>query len=571
MSFLTAILLMVAVGTVIQKADDGSEEAAESGVAPVQPVRLVDDSVSIAAGQTARIAVLENDSGIRPDQSGAVSVVRAPDCGWIAVKGAVLEYLTDETCVGERRIVYTVPGAGSKEAATVHISVVKPEASTAPVTVTATAAPALPAPAPGLAPINSVDTAEISNTDAGPAKVGEIGSPKLLALDDTPVGPARRLMVAVVGTAEPVTSHPGMPLGGLPSVTAEEPQAVSLKPLETATVSNASAPALGHAAIGGLGLPLAGLPVDASQPPLEVVQQDDPAPEPAPEPAIIKLDEIKDDTKVVRLDPTLGGSVVDGSAVAQRKPDDVRQAALPGATDSCVAPPSTAIDVMRAGRTRLSIVAPCQVGTVAELSYSGIRFALPIDAEGHGEIMTLGYEANVQAVLTFADGTRIDFDLPFKSVDRVSRVALVWDLPIELELNALEFGADPGSEEHVRPENPKSFRDVRRRGGGFLHSFRSIDGVGQNVDVYSHWKRAGGPSGIVRMMIDFASRNRDQMPGTCGSGSFAAPQFLVVRSTGGQLERPILRRLASLDCSEITLEKDGNRLISDGIADLLIQ
>ena len=244
-----------------------------------------------------------------------------------------------------------------------------------------------------------MDTAEISNTDAGPAKVGEIGSPKLLALDDTPVGPARRLMVAVVGTAEPVTS-PSRDAAGWPAVR-DGGGAAGGEP-ETAGNSDGSRmPAhrrLGTRPSGVFGLPLAGLPVDASQPPLEVVQQDDPAPEPAPEPAIIKLDEIKDDTKVVRLDPTLGGSVVDGSALAQRKPDDVRQAALPGATDSCVAPPSTAIDVM-AGRAD----AAQHRGTLSgryggrELSYSGIRFALPIDAEGHGEIMTLGYEANVQA------------------------------------------------------------------------------------------------------------------------------------------------------------------------------
>ena len=226
---------------------------------------------------------------------------------------------------------------------------------------------------------------------------------------------------------------------------------------------------------------------------------------------------------------------------------------------------------MRAGRTRLSVAAPCHAGTTAELTYSGIRFAVPLDEAGVGEIMTLGLEPNVDALLRFTDGVEIDFDLPFKGMNRVSRVAMVWDMPVNLELNALEFGASPGTDQHVRPENPRTFRDVRRRGGGFLHSFRSTGGAGQNVDIYSHYKRAGGAQGVVRMMIDFASRNRERLDGTCGDGALAAPQFLVIRSDSGQVERPILRRLASLDCSEVARETGDKRLISEGIADLLIQ
>ena len=174
-------------------------------------------------------------------------------------------------------------------------------------------------------------------------------------------------------------------------------------------------------------------------------------------------------------------------------------------------------------------------------------------------------------MLTFVDGATVDFDLPFKSVERIARVALVWDQPITLGLNALEFGALPGSDAHVRAENPRSFRDVRRSGGGFLHSFRSVDGLGQNAEVYTYWTRAGGNLGIVSMMVDFASRYRDRVDGTCGTGQLAAPQYLVLRSEAGVPERPILRRLASLDCSEIGRETGDKRLISEGVADLLIR
>ncbi|MEM1300894.1 MAG: hypothetical protein AAGH68_16615, partial [Pseudomonadota bacterium] len=320
--------------------------------------------------------------------------------------------------------------------------------------------------------------------------------------------------------------------------------------------------ALGDTEVAALGQPLGSLPVDQSQPPPAK------APLASPEPA----PRADAPTTVARAAPAETSLPNQVAPAAPEGEAGVQQAALPSTiTQECVVPPSTAIDVMRAGRTRLSVAAPCHAGTVAELSYSGIRFALPLNEKGQGEIMTLGFEANAQALLTFADGHKIDFDLPFKGVNRVARVALVWDMPVNLELNALEFGAPTGTDRHVRPDNRRTFRDVRRTGGGFLHSFRSAGGLGQNTDVYSYYKRAGGAQGVVQMMIDFASRNREQLDGTCGDGALAAPQFLVIRSDSGQVERPILRRLAALDCSEVALETGDKRLISEGIADLLIQ
>lgn len=252
---------------------------------------------------------------------------------------------------------------------------------------------------------------------------------------------------------------------------------------------------------------------------------------------------------------------------AERKntPDEPAEPAV-----ACDVPSSATLDIRNAGQTGVSVVAPCHANTVAELSYSGLRFAVPIDAEGQGGVIAMGFEANAPALLRFVDGETIDFDLPFKGVHRITRVALVWDQPISLELNALEFGAAIGSENHVRPDNPRSFAEIRRSGGGFLQSFRAQGGVGLNAEIYTYFSRRGGTSGIVKMMIDFASRSRDGMEGTCGAGPLAAPEFLVLRSEAGRPERPILRKLAPLDCSSVAEGKSDKHLISSAVADLIV-
>ena len=250
--------------------------------------------------------------------------------------------------------------------------------------------------------------------------------------------------------------------------------------------------------------------------------------------------------------------------------DAGRLAARPNATDACTTPPSAELEIRRAAQSVVRITAPCQADSVAELSYSGLRLAIPLDREGVGSVLALGFEANAAALVRFVDGEVLDFDIPFTEINRIDRVAVIWELPVALELHALEFGARTGEDDHVHPGNRRDFRSVRRKGGGFLNAYRSYAGVGQNAQIYTIWKRGRTRDGVVKLMIDYASRNRDRLEGTCGTGSYAAPGFIVVRSSSGQLERPIIRRLAAISCSSVAQEIGDKRLISSAIDDLVI-
>ena len=177
----------------------------------------------------------------------------------------------------------------------------------------------------------------------------------------------------------------------------------------------------------------------------------------------------------------------------------------PVADPNCTTPPSAELEIRRAARTIVRIAAPCQPESVAELNYSGLRLAIPLDRQGQGKVLALGFEANAAAIVKFTDGKEINFDLPFRGIGRIERIAVVWDIPVALELHALEFGAKTGDQNHVNPLHPRAFGDVRRAGGGFLHTYRAYAGYGQNAQIYTHWKRRGGEGGIVKLMIDASS------------------------------------------------------------------
>lgn len=245
-------------------------------------------------------------------------------------------------------------------------------------------------------------------------------------------------------------------------------------------------------------------------------------------------------------------------------------AAVAPAQTTCVVPPTVSMAPQRAAQTTLTIEAPCQPGTVAEINYSKLSLAVALNENGTGEITVPGFEAFAPATISFANGESLDVELPFRDVQRVSRVAIAWNAPVAIELNALEFGANFGDETHISPANPRGYHDIRKSGGGYLTQHARIGDTGQNVQIYTHLHRLGGATGVVKMMIDFASRSRDGLAEACGDGPHAAPMFDVLRVDRGDRQRRTRRQLASVECSKAAQADQRKSLISGAVEDLLI-
>jgi hypothetical protein len=211
---------------------------------------------------------------------------------------------------------------------------------------------------------------------------------------------------------------------------------------------------------------------------------------------------------------------------------------------------------------------PCHAGTGAELSYETLRFGIALDATGAGSVAAVGFQQASDATLRFANGDSIAFNIPFADTERLDRVAMVWDLPVVLELHAFEFGAAPGSPGHVRPSNPRGHSEVRRQGGGYLLEYEPVYGAGQHVDIYTYWHRNGGKAGVVQLKLGVDSGKGAAAAGACGDSALGRPDFSVLRSIAGRLERPRSFRVAPLDCA--TVAGVPNRYISDAVDDLIV-
>ena len=61
-----------------------------------------------------------------------------------------------------------------------------------------------------------------------------------------------------------------------------------------------------------------------------------------------------------------------------------------------------------------------------------------------------------------------------------------------------------------------------------------------------------------------------RLDGTCGTGTYEAPGFFVLRASSGRLTKSATRQLASLSCSRVSEEIGDKRLISGAIRDLVV-
>lgn len=225
------------------------------------------------------------------------------------------------------------------------------------------------------------------------------------------------------------------------------------------------------------------------------------------------------------------------------------------------------------GRVRLDLAEPCRAGETVVVRYAPYVFIRPLDENGRlSFVLDLFQGAEPPVAIEYRDGEKRPLDLPPTDLDEVSKVAIIWGKPVNLDLHVFEYAATHGSAGHVwakSPANPETTRDESRQGArarGFL-SFTS-DGTepGHQVEVYTLWLRPGQGSGIISTALDYETRGTSASGETCGTGALSQIAFETIAIAPG---RPPLRergQIGAADCGASLVEKA--RYLDDVIVDL---
>ncbi len=154
----------------------------------------------------------------------------------------------------------------------------------------------------------------------------------------------------------------------------------------------------------------------------------------------------------------------------------------------------------------------------------------------------------------------------------LSKVAVIWQAPVNLDLHVYEYAARHGESGHVWPGAPSSADAAEaetrasKRGRGFLSTSDDGRGDGDKVEVYTFWHHAEQRSGLVATALDYETRGASPNADTCGSGVHASVVYeTFILDPRGQLSRE-RGAIAPATCgSQLT---GAGRYMEDAVPDL---
>lgn len=146
----------------------------------------------------------------------------------------------------------------------------------------------------------------------------------------------------------------------------------------------------------------------------------------------------------------------------------------------------------------MSLFAPCDGGEKVEINHAGLRFDARIGGDGQLALTLPALMSQAELTVAFDDGRTSRDAVEVADASLYDRVAIQWQGPAVLGLNAYEFGADFGSDNHIHAANPAAPGDASR---GFLISLGEETSLAQ---VYSFPSGLSARAGAVALELEVA-------------------------------------------------------------------
>jgi hypothetical protein len=200
---------------------------------------------------------------------------------------------------------------------------------------------------------------------------------------------------------------------------------------------------------------------------------------------------------------------------------------------------------MPAGRVQINVESACRRGQPITLQYGGYGLLRKLDDSGKALIVLDLFAGKLEpATITLADGRTEAVAMPTGDGDVLSKVALIWQAPIDLDLHAIEGGGSFGKQGHVWANTTLSFDKAKAvmtetgRGVGFLSTSDTGQHDGTKIEVYTLLHSPEQSTGAVNMLIDYVTRGAQPAAEMCGTGRLAEIPFdVVILDPKGRIQR----------------------------------
>lgn len=243
----------------------------------------------------------------------------------------------------------------------------------------------------------------------------------------------------------------------------------------------------------------------------------------------------------------------------ERGPPQPRSAAVIGIQniDATCPAPQIAIMPMSAGRSAISINSPCRQSESVRLQYAGLEFIRKLDQQGQLTFILDCMAGDTPPLkIVFSDGDQYSRQVKALDLERVTKLAVVWSAPVNLDLHAFEYSGSPQSDDHIWAGAPSTADESLgkttegERGHGFMSTTSLGDEAGTKLEVYTFWHRPGQGSGVINLALDYESRAKKKRDiDTCGTGLFSDLEYEAFLLARNAPAKRYFRAFTSIECS----------------------
>lgn len=132
------------------------------------------------------------------------------------------------------------------------------------------------------------------------------------------------------------------------------------------------------------------------------------------------------------------------------------------------------------------VASPCRAGEVLTLSHADFSFSTRLDDRGTLSVTIPAFTTVAELNVEFDDGGTAESRVIVRDAEDMDRLAVIWAIPVDLDIHAYEGGAADDSKGHVWSQNPRAYRDTLTGGGGYLETFGDSSIIGGTMaEVYS--------------------------------------------------------------------------------------
>jgi hypothetical protein len=229
-------------------------------------------------------------------------------------------------------------------------------------------------------------------------------------------------------------------------------------------------------------------------------------------------------------------------------------AIFPAKGTSC-AVPAVEITPVPGGRQQLRVRSPCRKNELIIGNYGEIVIMARLDQSGNLALQVDCFLGDREITLTFADGQRATNHACEMAESTLTKVAIVWQDHVNLDLHALEYAALPGSVHDRSARNPGSYQEAETefvqsgRSHGFISTVSDGQQLGHNIEVYTLVRHPTESRGLIALVVGLGNNDAANTEACASSrgGPFRVDIDVYVLEPGMKL-RSYERTFAATPC-----------------------